>query len=42
MSTQATSSHARLERWREQGADQLDPVHFHLMETLAARAGTQA
>ncbi|MDV2452446.1 DUF2894 domain-containing protein [Xanthomonas hortorum] len=42
MSTQATSAHARLERWREQGADQLDPVRFHLMETLAARAGTQA
>ncbi len=42
MSTQATSAHARLERWREQGADQLDPVRFHLIETLAARAGTQA
>ncbi|PPU38776.1 DUF2894 domain-containing protein [Xanthomonas arboricola] len=42
MSTQATSAHARLQRWRNQGADQLDPVRFHLMETLAARAGTQA
>ncbi|MBB4605203.1 DUF2894 domain-containing protein [Xanthomonas arboricola] len=42
MSTQATSAHARLQRWRSQGADQLDPVRFHLMETLAARAGTQA
>ncbi|KQQ84170.1 hypothetical protein ASF73_16530 [Xanthomonas sp. Leaf131] len=42
MSTQATSAHARLERWRSQGADQLDPVRFHLMETLATRAGTQA
>ncbi|WP_435014403.1 DUF2894 domain-containing protein [Xanthomonas arboricola] len=42
MSTQATSAHARLQRWRSQGADQLDPVGFHLMETLAARAGTQA
>ncbi|MCC8473043.1 DUF2894 domain-containing protein [Xanthomonas arboricola] len=42
MSTQATSAHARLQRWRSQGADQLDPARFHLMETLAARAGTQA
>ncbi|PPT93421.1 hypothetical protein XaraCFBP7407_18570 [Xanthomonas arboricola pv. arracaciae] len=42
MSTQATSAHARLQRWRSQGADRLDPVRFHLMETLAARAGTQA
>ncbi|NJB93863.1 DUF2894 domain-containing protein [Xanthomonas arboricola] len=42
MSTQATSAHARLQRWRSQGADQLDPVRFHLMETLAARAGKQA
>ncbi|NIK41874.1 DUF2894 domain-containing protein [Xanthomonas arboricola] len=42
MSTQATSAHSRLQRWRSQGADQLDPVRFHLMETLAARAGTQA
>ncbi|SOT96283.1 Hypothetical Protein LMG19146_00572 [Xanthomonas arboricola pv. fragariae] len=42
MSTQATSAHARLQRWRSQGADRLDPVRFHLMETLAARAGTHA
>ncbi|MBB5866462.1 DUF2894 domain-containing protein [Xanthomonas sp. 3058] len=42
MSTQATSVHARLERWRGQGADQLDPVHFHLMQTLATRAQTQS
>ncbi|MBB5734451.1 hypothetical protein FHT08_000132 [Xanthomonas campestris] len=42
MSTQAPSAHTRLQRWRSQGADQLDPVRFHLMETLAARAGTQA
>ncbi|MBB3799000.1 adenylate cyclase [Xanthomonas arboricola] len=42
MSTQATSAHASLQRWRSQGADRLDPVRFRLMETLAARAGTQA
>ncbi|MFA0924748.1 DUF2894 domain-containing protein [Xanthomonas fragariae] len=42
MSTQATSARARLERWRSQGADQLDPVRFHLMQTLATRAQTQA
>ncbi|PPT77534.1 hypothetical protein XaplCFBP3122_06100 [Xanthomonas arboricola pv. populi] len=42
MSTQATSAHTRLQRWRSEGADRLDPVRFHLMETLAARAGTQA
>ncbi|MBB5676372.1 DUF2894 domain-containing protein [Xanthomonas arboricola] len=42
MSTQATSAHASLQRWRSHGADRLDPVRFHLMETLAARAGTQA
>ncbi|MFC7521050.1 DUF2894 domain-containing protein [Xanthomonas populi] len=42
MSPQPASARARLQRWRSQGADRLDPVRFHLMETLAARAGTQA
>ncbi|MCD0279354.1 DUF2894 domain-containing protein [Xanthomonas melonis] len=42
MSAQATSVRARLQRWREQGKDQLDPVRFHLMQTLAARADSQA
>ncbi|MCS3747611.1 hypothetical protein FHY18_003222 [Xanthomonas arboricola] len=41
MSTPA-SARARLERWRSQGADRLDPVRFHLMQTLATRAETQA
>lgn len=42
MSKPALSVRAQLERWRSQGADRLDPVHFHLMETLAARADAQA
>ncbi|MBZ3930272.1 DUF2894 domain-containing protein [Xanthomonas citri] len=42
MSKPALSARAHLERWRSQGADRLDPVRFHLMECLAARAATQA
>ncbi|MGW8341761.1 hypothetical protein Xkhy_15420 [Xanthomonas axonopodis pv. khayae] len=42
MSKPALSVRAQLERWRSQGADRLDPVRFHLMETLAARADAQA
>ncbi|PPU36929.1 MULTISPECIES: DUF2894 domain-containing protein [unclassified Xanthomonas] len=41
MTTSATSAYARLARWRNEGADQLDPVRFHLMQALAARAQTQ-
>jgi hypothetical protein len=29
---------ARLDTWREQGADRIDPVRFHLMEALEQRA----
>ncbi|KPL50668.1 hypothetical protein XAXN_00015 [Xanthomonas axonopodis] len=42
MSKPALPARAQLQRWRSQGADRLDPVRFHLMESLAARAGTQA
>ncbi|USI99057.1 DUF2894 domain-containing protein [Xanthomonas prunicola] len=42
MSKSALSARTQLERWRSQGADQLDPVRFHLMESLAARADAQA
>ncbi|RXD80022.1 DUF2894 domain-containing protein, partial [Xanthomonas perforans] len=42
MSKPALPARAQLERWRSQGADRLDPVRFHLMEALAARADAQA
>nr|WVL56218.1 DUF2894 domain-containing protein [Xanthomonas nasturtii] len=42
MSTPAIPARAQLERWRSQGGDRLDPVRFHLMQSLAARADTQA
>ncbi|PKV14511.1 DUF2894 domain-containing protein [Xanthomonas prunicola] len=42
MSKSALPARTQLERWRSQGADQLDPVRFHLMESLAARADAQA
>lgn len=42
MSKPVLSIRTQLERWRRQGADQLDPVHFHWMESLAARADAQA
>ncbi|AVQ08422.1 TPA: DUF2894 domain-containing protein [Xanthomonas vasicola pv. zeae] len=42
MSKPALSARMQLERWRSQGADQLDPVRFHLMKSLAARADAQA
>ncbi|MDC8747837.1 DUF2894 domain-containing protein [Xanthomonas campestris] len=41
MSRTTSSTQAQLERWRAQGADQRDPVRFHLMQTLQARAATQ-
>ncbi|WP_225043048.1 DUF2894 domain-containing protein [Xanthomonas campestris] len=41
MSRTASSTQAQLEQWRAQGADQRDPVRFHLMQTLQARAATQ-
>ncbi|MCC4620113.1 DUF2894 domain-containing protein [Xanthomonas cassavae CFBP 4642] len=42
MSRQAASARARLQRWHAEGAGQVDPVRFHLMQTLAARAQAQA
>jgi len=42
MSKSVLSIRTQLEHWRRQGADQLDPVQFHLMESLAARADVQA
>ncbi|AJQ86303.1 DUF2894 domain-containing protein [Xanthomonas oryzae pv. oryzicola] len=42
MSKPALSARTQLQRWRSQGAAQLDPVRFHLMESLAARADAQA
>ncbi|PPV06836.1 hypothetical protein XBLMG947_2215 [Xanthomonas bromi] len=42
MSKPAISARTQLQRWRDQGANRLDPVRFHLMESLAARADTQA
>ncbi|MCC4603983.1 DUF2894 domain-containing protein [Xanthomonas campestris] len=42
MSRQAASARARLQRWHAEGAGQVDPVRFHLMQTLAARAKAQA
>lgn len=41
MSRTGSSTQAQLEQWRAQGADQRDPVRFHLMQTLQARAATQ-
>ena len=38
MSLDAASAHATLAAWREQGAERLDPMRFHRMEALAARA----
>ena len=38
MSLDAASARARLAAWREQGAGRLDPMRFHRMEALAARA----
>lgn len=38
MSDVGTRARARLAAWREQGADRLHPVRFHLMETLERRA----
>ncbi|PPU77197.1 MULTISPECIES: DUF2894 domain-containing protein [Xanthomonas] len=42
MSRRAASSRARLQRWHAEGAGQVDPVRFHLLQTLAARAEAQA
>ncbi|QJD69022.1 DUF2894 domain-containing protein [Xanthomonas campestris pv. badrii] len=42
MSRQAASARARLQRWHAEGAGQVDPVRFHLMQALAARAKAQA
>ncbi|TCW85717.1 DUF2894 domain-containing protein [Burkholderia sp. SRS-46] len=38
MGSDATQARATLDAWREQGADRLDPVRFHLMDALARRA----
>ncbi|WP_155631819.1 DUF2894 domain-containing protein [Burkholderia stagnalis] len=38
MGSDATQARAMLDAWREQGADRLDPVRFHLMDALARRA----
>jgi hypothetical protein len=38
MSPDAASASATLAAWREQGADRLDPMRFHVMEALATRA----
>ncbi|MFY0448536.1 DUF2894 domain-containing protein [Xanthomonas codiaei] len=42
MSRQAATARARLQRWHAEGAGQVDPVRFHLLQTLAARAEAQA
>ncbi len=38
MPAEAAGVHARLEAWRRQGADRLDPLRFALMAALAQRA----
>ena len=38
MPAETTSIHARLDAWRAQGADRLDPPRFALMDALAQRA----
>ena len=38
MSNSATPARARLDAWREQGADRFDPLRFHVMEALERRA----
>lgn len=38
MPTEAASVHARLDAWRQQGADRIDPLRFALMSALAQRA----
>lgn len=38
MSLDAATAQATLAAWREQGADRLDPMRFHVMQALAARA----
>jgi hypothetical protein len=38
MPTEAGDVHARLEAWRRQGADRIDPLRFALMTALAQRA----
>lgn len=38
MSPEATAACATLAAWREQGADQFDPMRFQIMQALAARA----
>ena len=38
MSDGRTSARATLDAWREQGAERLDPVRFHVMEALERRA----
>ena len=35
----APAVHQRLDAWRAQGADRVDPVRFALIESLARRAG---
>ena len=38
MTDDATPARATLDAWREQGADQLDPVRFHRIDALERRA----
>ncbi|KVH47517.1 DUF2894 domain-containing protein [Burkholderia diffusa] len=38
MTGDATHVRATLDAWREQGADRLDPVHFHRLDALEKRA----
>ena len=38
MTEERTSAKARLDTWREQGADRIDPVRFHVLEALEQRA----
>ncbi|MCL7714805.1 DUF2894 domain-containing protein [Stenotrophomonas mori] len=38
MPAEAGDVHARLEAWRQQGADRIDPLRFALMTALAQRA----
>ncbi|WP_321811144.1 MULTISPECIES: DUF2894 domain-containing protein [unclassified Burkholderia] len=38
MTDDATHVRATLDAWREQGADRLDPVHFHRLDALEKRA----
>ncbi|RDI98777.1 DUF2894 domain-containing protein [Dyella solisilvae] len=38
MTDSATHARARLDAWREQGADRVDPLRFHVMEALERRA----